>query len=530
MPLEWQEEPFGWVSPRRFGVERRYVGGPVDRMSTTLDLAPREQGGTRLTYEIRVLPRRLLGRIVVPVGIGLVGRRRFARVFRAYDAAAALSRALPPPGVRVADGAAARIRAARGALAASAGRELVDRLCALVEHDDDLRVAKIRPYELADRWQAERRDVLELCLEATRAGLLELRWELLCPLCRGAAAAAESLDGVAGTRHCDTCKIEFGAEFDRSVEVVFRPCAAIREVPALDFCVAGPQVTPHVVAQQLLPPGDRRPLSLRLEAGNYRVRALGLPGMLPVVVSSDGATEADVRLEEAGWPPGPLALAGEATVTLVNGRPEERLMLLERTAWSDRAVTASEVTTLQLFRDLFSSEALRPGAPISVGNLAVCFTDLRGSTRYYREVGDAPAFGAVLDHLDLLRDAVAAEGGAVVKAMGDAIMAVFTRPVSAVRAMQAARQALGERPLALKAGIHYGSCIAVSQNGVLDYFGSTVNLAARLVSLSSGTDVVVSAAVLQDPEVAALSLAAESVQAPLKGFEGEALELWSLRG
>jgi len=204
--------------------------------------------------------------------------------------------------------------------------------------------------------------------------------------------------------------------------------------------------------------------------------------------------------------------------------------VLERTAWSDQAASASAVTALQVFRDLFATEALRPGEPMSVGSLTVVFTDLRGSTRYYREVGDAPAFGSVLEHLDRLRAAVAAEEGSVVKAMGDAIMAVFPRPACAVRAMLAAQRAVAGRPLALKVGIHSGPCIAVNQNGVLDYFGSTVNLASRLVGLSSGDDLVVSDAVVADAEVAALALSAEPVvESRLKGFEEEAPPLWRLR-
>jgi class 3 adenylate cyclase len=126
----------------------------------------------------------------------------------------------------------------------------------------------------------------------------------------------------------------------------------------------------------------------------------------------------------------------------------------------------------------------------------------------------------------------------VVKSMGDAIMAVFTRPVAAVSAAFAAQQAVaapgeGRRPLLLKAGIHTGPCIAVNQNGRLDYFGSTVNLAARLVSLSSGDDVVVSEAVVADPEVSDL-LAGEGrvdstrLEAALKGFDEERFELWRL--
>jgi class 3 adenylate cyclase len=128
------------------------------------------------------------------------------------------------------------------------------------------------------------------------------------------------------------------------------------------------------------------------------------------------------------------------------------------------------------------------------------------------------------------------EGGAIVKAMGDAIMAVFGRPLAAVRAAQRAQKELaaptnGRRPFFLKAGIHAGPCIAVTQNGRLDYFGSTVNLAARLVDLSTGSDVVVSSAVADDPEVADLvrdGLRAEPIEATLKGFEDERFEVWSL--
>jgi class 3 adenylate cyclase len=287
-------------------------------------------------------------------------------------------------------------------------------------------------------------------------------------------------------------------------------------------------VTPHVLAQQLLRPGERRSLSPRVEAGSYRLRTLTLPGFLPVTITAGGAPAGEARIGVGGWS-GELELAQEATIGLENATQEEQLLVLERTAWSDQAATAAEVTALQLFRDLFAAEALRPGEPISVGTLTVVFTDLRGSTRFYRDVGDAPAFGSVLGHIDVLRDAVGAEGGAIVKTMGDAIMAVFPRPASAVAAMRAAQLSVAGRPLALKVGIHAGPCIAVNQYGVLDYFGSTVNLAARLVGLSSGDDIVLSQAVLEDDEVASLGLAAEPVAGSPKGFEGEPIAIWRVR-
>src|ERR1051325_10297994 len=136
----------------------------------------------------------------------------------------------------------------------------------------------------------------------------------------------------------------------------------------------------------------------------------------------------------------------------------EQLFILERMAWSDQAATASEVTALQVFRDLFANEALRPGEQISVGTLTVLFTDLRGSTQLYREIGDAPAFGRVMNHFDVLREAIAEEDGALVKTIGDAVMAVFRHPAAALRAILKAQAKLasppeGGQPLKLKVGI-----------------------------------------------------------------------------
>jgi class 3 adenylate cyclase len=224
----------------------------------------------------------------------------------------------------------------------------------------------------------------------------------------------------------------------------------------------------------------------------------------------------------------------------MNETGSESLFSQERTAWIDQAATAAEVTALQVFRDLFSNEALRPGEQISVGSLTVLFTDLKDSTRLYREIGDASAFGSVMNHFDILRQSIADEEGALVKTIGDAVMAVFRRPAGAMRAIFKAQKRLanppaGMRPLKLKVGIHAGPSIAVTLNERLDYFGCTVNLAARLEGLSTGEDVVISSTVYADPEVAELlanpgsNLTAVSFEKMLKGFDEESFMLWRIK-
>jgi class 3 adenylate cyclase len=538
--VSWDEEPFEWVRPQRFGVVRRYRSGPVREMRVAVELHEREGGGTRLVYQVWAQPRGPLGRAAIPLQIGRISARKFAETFRRYDALALeagqarggeAARAGGRDEQRLLDSLAASLHAE------GADPRLCARLCEEVSAGDELALARLRPYALADAWGETRRDVLELCLQATRAGLLDLRWELLCPLCRGVKASAAALRDVRPELHCDSCRIDFTVEFDRSVEVVFSPNPAVRRLEVREFCVGGPQVTPHVVAQQLVAPGARRELRLALEEGRYRLRAHELMGGRDLVVAPDGAASATFRAGEGRWPREELRVGPAPALAFENATEEEQLFILEGTAWSDQAATAAEVTALQLFRDLFAAEALRPGDRINVGQLTLLFTDLRDSTRMYRQAGDAVAFGTVMNHFDVLREAIAAEGGSVVKTLGDAVMAVFARPAPALRATLRAQSLLaapagGVRPLLLKAGIHTGPCIAVTLNERLDYFGSNVNITARLEPLSTGRDCVISGAVRRDPAVAELladsssPLLVEPVEANLKGFDGEHFELW----
>ena len=539
--VEWEEEPFEWVRPYRFGVHRRYSAGPVASTRVLVELVPQPKGGTLLVYRTWVRPSNPLGMAAIPAVMELSNRRAFGAAFRRYDELAAETAPEGPQDAplaleeddALAPGGGTRLAALRRVLAERTGEpELVARLAEVVERGDDFTLARLRPYALADAWDVPRRKVLETCLHATRAGLFDLRWDLLCPLCRGAKESGSTLAEMKQQAHCETCNISFDANFDRSVELTFRASPTVRRVEERSFCVGGPQLTPHIVAQQLLAAGEGRSVMVPLEAGRYRLRTLGLAGSRFLVAAPDGAREATLTAASGGWPRDELEVSLAPMLRFENATDAEQLFVLERLAWSDQAATAAEATTLQVFRDLFSSELLRPGERISVGSLTVLFTDLRDSTNFYREVGDAPAFGRVLDHFEVLREAIAEEDGALVKTIGDAVMAVFRRPISALRAIVDTQQRLasGAPPFYLKAGMHHGPCIAVTMNDRLDYFGSVVNMAARLERLSSGEDVIISDAVRQDPEVAEFlldnQLAVERFEAQLRGFDEERFHLW----
>src|SRR5438132_631826 len=547
VPVEWEEQPFEWVRPHRFGVIRRYSKGPMSELRVRVELLsrPADDGsdqpaiGSKLIYEVSATPRNVIGLLAIPIQIGLISARNFARTIREYDKLAKHGSTAGGEAKRVefVSGGRERLLALSEKLIALGNDEqLVALLVDHIQNADEFAVARMRPYELAQRWHKPRRSLLSTCLCATRAGILDLQWNLICPLCRGGSGVT-SLNELSPRVHCPGCNIDFSVNFEQSVELTFRPNPSIRDVEVEMFCIGGPRVMPNVVAQQLLSPGASRSVDVELVDGRYRVRTMSIRGWQHLRVTDGDARARTIRASADGWLDEELAVPKHAQLEFENATDEEQLFILERTAWSDDAATAAEVTALQVFRDLFAREALRPGEQISVGTLTVLFTDLKNSTRLYREIGDATAFGHVMNHFDFLKEVIAEHDGALVKTIGDAVMAVFRQPSAALKAMLSAQQRLanppdGMQPLNLKAGLHVGPCIAVTLNERLDYFGSTVNLAARLEGQSTGEDIVISSDVYADPGVraflgeAANGVAVRRFEMPLKGFDEEKFELW----
>ena len=536
---EWEEREFEWVQPRRFAVRRSFTRGPLAGMVQSCELAPGASGGTSLVYEVRVEPRSLLGAAIVPLAIGVRMRREAQRVLRRYDELASRGSTVSELGRPAPEVERTRRRlspiSSKLVLEARQPPALVERLCGFVSTADDLSASKMRPYALADAWGERRRETLDLFLNATREGMLDLSWEVLCPHCRGSRQGGPSLASVRSQAHCDSCGIDFTVNFDQSVELTFVPNPTVRRVQRLEYCLGGPQITPHIVAQKRLGPAESLYVAMSFPEGRYRMRTQGIGIQHAFRIEQGGSPAAQISLGPGPAPTTEPSLAPDGVLTVVNADSAELLAVIERIAWSDQSVTAAAVTSRQVFRDLFSREILRPGERISVGAVTVVFTDLKNSTRLYREIGDAPAFGRVLNHFDVLKAAVSEGGGAVVKTMGDAVMATFTEPLEALRAMRAAQAALarpegGQPPLALKCSIHQGPCLAISQNERLDYFGTTVNVCSRLCALSTGSDVVVTDRVLRDAEVAALFAGPGATRdtATLRGMGDAPIEFWRI--
>jgi len=527
--LEWREHPVNWVHERWFEHRRTFLKGPLRTLYATLRLSP-EGRGTRGDYTVEATAANPLGALILATGFFPSIGKTFGKLVAEADEFARGRREQPFDVLPPALPAEAAERAAAVAAAiekTSHGHGLARRLADHVLTAPEVDLWTIRPLALARRWDVPERHAIELCLQAVRSGLLELRWDILCPRCRVAKSQSGGLDSLPRGAHCSTCNVDYDREFSKNVEASFHPAPALRPISGGEYCLFGPMSTPHIKVHVTVPAGEARSIDADLPFGPYRLRTLE-PGPEATVTWSAGGFPA-VVIDGASVAPGPPAAAG--TIDLVNRSGRALTFIVEDRAWVRDALTADRVTALQAFRDLFSDEALRPGDDVAVGRVALMFTDLRGSTGLYQRVGDAPAFHLVRDHFAFLAETVRAQDGAVVKTIGDAVMAAFMRPADAVAAALAvqrkvaefnrAHAAHGDREgIVIKLGLHCGPCIAVTLNGRLDYFGSVVNKAARLQGQSRGGDIVLSREIAADPEAAKLiaPFRPGEESAALKGF------------
>ena len=530
--LEWREEPVNWVKNQWFEHIRHFTRGPLKLLRAHLRMEP-EGEGCRCVYTLEVEGANILGELMLRMGFFRSAEKSFdavvGRIERFLSGQADAPFEIAPP--ELSEDQQTKISRAVAVIEGSQhGHGLAQPLATYATTRLEAEVVKIRPLELARRWKVLPREAIEVCLEATRAGLLNLRWDILCPRCRVAKSVSAGLDEMPTGAHCGTCNIDYDRDFSRNVELSFQPAPSIRPISFGEYCMFGPGSMPHVVAQIAVPSGQARELDAVFDPAAYRLRTLEV------------GPECDIEHDGTGFPVAVLSdsdiTAGEQAqpghLKLVNHASHDRVFVVEELTWERDALTADRVSALQAFRDLFSDQVLRPGDEVAIQRVTLMFTDLRSSTALYEAIGDARAYGLVRDHFALLTQIVRTHDGAVVKTIGDAVMAAFPDSGSALSAAieiqnevrvfnahHAADTDGGDPAITIKIGLHEGPCIAVTLNERLDYFGTTVNLAARLQGQSAGDDVVISQSIADDPAVASLLRATQmtSESADLRGFD-----------
>jgi class 3 adenylate cyclase len=503
MQHAWVELPWNWVSEQWLTSTRIYERGFMKVMYAIHRLEPTPEG-TRLYLYFGTVPRNALCSAAIKIGFPSL-EKSYRKILPAL--AAQLDRLRPDilqlPAPELDDGALSRLRAVREQLlAAKLPTACVDALVDWVRTGDDADLHRIQIRERARVWKVPELDLLRTALHATRAGLLDLSWDTICPHCRGVRDENPKLSELTADSHCDACKIDFTTDVPNAVEVTFRVHPSVREVAERLYCSAEPAQKEHIRVMTRVEPGETTTISPHLSPGRYIVWS-GHDGGWYLDIE-DGAP-AEVRYEP--HPTGTVVKAApNPKVTYTNTGKEPEQFSIERATWSDDALRPGMLLSFQEFRDLFSEDYIGADVKLAVGEQTLLFTDVVGSTAFYAERGDPGAFIEIKRHFDEVFKIVADHRGAVVKTIGDAVMATFTSPVDAVKASRKIHDAFHptreDTPIRLRISLNTGPCIAVRLNSNADFFGGTVNVAAKLQALAEGHQIAMSEATYRSADVA----------------------------
>jgi len=422
---------------------------------------------------------------------------------------------------------------------------VVDMLERMVREAPDHALNRMNPLDLAASAGVSEERVIAALLHAVALGMLEMTWSVMCPSCAGVLSANKSLKTLNSTQYnCAFCAAGYETSLDNLVEVTFTISPRLRKIAAhhpdqlspaeyyrqvfwssaIDFKGDPEQLLRDVTLEIVdVPPGGRAILSLQVPKGTVIVFDPVTHAAQFLDVSGEETSERQnlsvifnkvpVPVDTVALRPGPLRLALE-------NRTDARVLpavWVQNQALDDLLgrrkpiLTAKRLLTNQTFRDLYRTDTLAIGQRLKILSLTFLFSDLKDSTELYEHVGDLVAFDLVNEHFRLLQEIIASERGAVVKTIGDAVMATFETPDRAIAAALRMREAMSDlgaerqhQSLRLKMGIHEGSCLAVTLNGQQDYFGQTVNVASRVQGLAASRSIVVTEQVVDNADARTL--------------------------
>ncbi|MGE0868618.1 MAG: DUF5939 domain-containing protein [Kofleriaceae bacterium] len=431
---------------------------------------------------------------------------------------------------------------------------VVSKLESFLRSDDDWALFRANPYAFAAERGVSEDEAVDLFLLACKVGLFEMRWSLLCPGCGQAVQSFSTLKSVCAVFHCFLCSVDIETCLDDYVHIGFTVSPQIRAIPAhdrdsltiedlymryhfaleardrsglrfvdmmpsmaqgygyveprssrvfeldmVDGATAVFDVATNSLSSLVVDPGRSSPnpdLTLKLSAGTVNAPPiLVAPGKLRLAYINDGDQRAAVVLFGKR-----LAVLEETQRRMNAGLPP--------TMTFDKFLSGRRLLTSHTFRQMFGTETIRSTDGIGVRDVSILFTDLKGSTEMYDRIGDLKAFALVNQHFERLNRAIVRWRGAVVKTIGDAVMASFETPADAVHAaremlreIDAFNREVGDREIALKVGVHRGASIAVTLNERLDFFGQTVNVAARVQGLADAGEIYITDDVYRAPGV-----------------------------
>jgi class 3 adenylate cyclase len=156
---------------------------------------------------------------------------------------------------------------------------------------------------------------------------------------------------------------------------------------------------------------------------------------------------------------------------------------------------------MALFRELFPKEVLSADQIVSVAHITVMRVQIHGTQQLYESLGDSAAFDKIRAALQGILGTVKEHSGAVVKTIGEGVLASFPDSISAVQAAVTLLHQSKEPEMPIAAVIHSGTAMVATLEDRLDYFGKTLQTLERILDTSAPQTLLLTSNIAETPEV-----------------------------
>ena len=310
----WDELPFEYRENEWYRIRRRFRSGPARQVTVTLRLAARGEK-TAVRYVIEVTPTNALTRPLVQLELTTKTRPMIERVLprmiaRLSNPSVEIDRAPEPLSTEA-------NRRLTEAVETMTKREVGERLAETLKRAPLSLQNQLHPLKLASLWRLSVDDTVKGLLEATSKGLLEMQWDLLCPMCRGAKLRTDTLPLKAPEVHCHSCNIRYDGSFSDAISVSFRPTESLRVIDISPACIGSPSLQPQVLGQDNAENGQTTVFNFDLTPGAYRIRTIPSRHVASILVEQSGqdtecrftVTHQAIAPQRAVLKPGPVYIA-----------------------------------------------------------------------------------------------------------------------------------------------------------------------------------------------------------------------------
>jgi hypothetical protein len=315
-------------------------------------------------------------------------------------------------------------------------------------------------------------------MKAVPIGLLNMSWDIICPVCRIAATNVSALKKIESHSNCEFCDLEFEVDFASSVELIFTVHPEVRRVDVGTYCIGGPFHSPHVIAQNRLLAGERVEIGTELQPGNYQIRGPQLDAKWEIKVNANAiSTRTDIDLAGSATPT-PELVAGQVCVCLENNSETELLARFEQNSEREDAVTAASVVANPLFQRLFPDESIKPQHLVEKSNLNLLGIWDADSEATIEEVGEIKMRSQWSLIQQAFTDGSSASSGELVESSHDFAIIAFEQLAELSAKLSAFYQSFSQHSEVklrrFSFAIHRGELMMGNQPGQGKHFGAAL--------------------------------------------------------